>query len=142
MTLEDQLAKMRETMAKEIPAEIREVMHVQNEDLRNSGQLEKAIKPGDPLPPFEMPNYTGEMMSSEALLAEEMAYAEAEAEDDEKPKKRSRSRGRSRSKSKAETATNDDAVETRDIPGMDVVDLGDEEEGNGHIPSTEASSPS
>ncbi len=70
MTLEAQLAKMRETMAKEIPAEIRDVMHVQNEELRNSGQLEKAIKPGDPLPPFEMPNYSGETLSSEALLAE------------------------------------------------------------------------
>ncbi len=59
----------------------------------------------------------------EALLAEEMAYAQAQAaeEDEEKPKRR-RSR-RSRSKTKAETATSDDQVETKDIPGMDVVDL-------------------
>lgn len=69
MTLEAQLAKMRETMAREIPAEVREQMHVENEALRNSGMLEKAIKPGDPLPPFEMPNYTGETISSESLLA-------------------------------------------------------------------------
>ena len=69
MTLEDQLAKMRETMAREIPAEIREQMHVENETLRGSGLLEKAIKPGDPLPPFAMPKYTGETVSSEELLA-------------------------------------------------------------------------
>ncbi|MEQ8698633.1 MAG: peroxiredoxin-like family protein [Bauldia litoralis] len=70
MTLDEQLAKMRATMAKEIPAEIREQMHIENETLRASGMLERAIKPGDPLPPFEMPNYTGETISSEALLAE------------------------------------------------------------------------
>ncbi len=70
MTLDEQLAKMRDTMAKEIPAEIREQMHIENETLRGSGMLESAIKPGDPLPAFEMPNHTGETVSSEALLAE------------------------------------------------------------------------
>ena len=65
-----------------------------------------------------------------ALIAEELAEAEAEAaeEDGEKTKKRSRSRGRSRSKPKAEAAASDDAVETRAVPGMDVVDLDDGED--------------
>ncbi len=77
----------------------------------------------------------------EALLAEEMAYAQAQAaeEDEEKPKRR-RSR-RSRSKTKAETAASEDQVETKDIPGMDVVDL-TAEEGDDEAPGEdEATSP-
>ncbi len=74
----------------------------------------------------------------EALLAEERAYAEAQqAEDEERDKPRSRGRGRSRgrSKAKAEAAKSDDAttareVDSDDIPGMGVVDLGEEEPGN------------
>ncbi len=66
----------------------------------------------------------------EALLAEERAYAKSLEEDEEKPSKSRRSRGRSRSKPKAEDTRSDDAVETRDvtesIPGMDVVDLGED----------------
>ncbi len=78
----------------------------------------------------------------EALLAEEMAYAEAQAAEDEeeKPKRRSRSRSRSRSKAKAEATTNDDAVETRDIPGMDVVEPEGDDEAV-EIAEDEASSP-
>ncbi len=79
----------------------------------------------------------------EALLAEEMAYAEAQAaeEDEEKPKRRSRSRSRSRGKAQAETASsNEDAVETRDIAGMDVVDL-EEDEDAVDFADEEASSP-
>ena len=78
MTLEDQLAKMRETMAREIPAEIREQMHIENETLRGSGLLEKAIKPGDPLPPFAMPKYTGETVSSECWFASALIEKKAE----------------------------------------------------------------
>ncbi len=74
----------------------------------------------------------------EALLAEEMALAEADEDEEEKPKRRTRSR-RPRGKPKAEAAgTSGDAVDTRDIPGMDVVDLGDEE---AEVPDDEASSP-
>ncbi len=74
----------------------------------------------------------------EALLAEERAYAEAQqAEDEErdKPKSRGRGRSRGRSKAKAEAAKSDDAttareVDSDDIPGMGVVDLGEEEPGD------------
>ncbi|MDW4496381.1 ribonuclease E/G [Sulfitobacter sp. D35] len=66
----------------------------------------------------------------QALMEEERAYAEAQKEseeDEEKPKKRSRSRGRSKSKA-AETAS-EDATTTREISGMETVDLEDEDEG-------------
>ncbi|XDA99767.1 ribonuclease E/G [Sulfitobacter sp. LCG007] len=66
----------------------------------------------------------------QALMEEERAYAEAQKEsedDDEKPKKRGRSRSRSRSK--AAESTNGDATATREISGMETVDLDDEDEG-------------
>ena len=62
----------------------------------------------------------------EALMAEEKAYAEqlaAEAEEAEKPKKRTRSRRRTKA---SETAA--DAVSTQEVSGLDVIDLGDEDE--------------
>ncbi len=60
----------------------------------------------------------------QALLAEERAYAEAmEAEENG-----GRSRRRGKSQSRAEKVARDDAVATSDdIPGMAVVDLGDED---------------
>ena len=51
----------------------------------------------------------------EALLAEEMAYAEAEAAEDEKPKKRRRGRGRSKA---AEAAKTDETV-TAEVEAAD-----------------------
>jgi len=68
----------------------------------------------------------------EALIAEERAYAESLRDDDEgeeaAPKKR-RSRSRSRSKA-AETDTTDAVTtaepDTREIEGMETIDLGDE----------------
>ncbi|WP_166416339.1 Rne/Rng family ribonuclease [Cochlodiniinecator piscidefendens] len=57
----------------------------------------------------------------EALMEEERAYAESLKEEDEKPApKRRRTR---RSKPKAAEVKSDDAVETREIAGMDVVEL-------------------
>ena len=84
----------------------------------------------------------------EALLAEEAAYAQADAdeEDEDKPKRsRGRGRGRGRGRStRAEATKSDDAVETRDvdagIPGMDVVDLDDDDDAN-LVDGDEGSSP-
>ncbi|RMA40752.1 Rne/Rng family ribonuclease [Rhodophyticola porphyridii] len=68
----------------------------------------------------------------EALLAEEREYAEAMAatEDEPRPKRRSRSRRRKGTETKAESAAHDVVTrgETRAPSGMDVVDLGDEDE--------------
>ena len=80
----------------------------------------------------------------EALLAEERAYAAQEDEDeDEAPKKRrSRSRRKPRAE-KAETVKSDDAVATGevssdDIPGMGVVDLGEESDSDETFDSSDA----
>ncbi|SDW21700.1 Rne/Rng family ribonuclease [Allgaiera indica] len=61
----------------------------------------------------------------QALLEEERAYARQQDDDEEKKPARKR-RTRSRKPARAETANSDDAVETAEIEGMDVVDLGDE----------------
>ncbi|MBV0911753.1 Rne/Rng family ribonuclease [Anianabacter salinae] len=70
----------------------------------------------------------------EALMAEERAYAEAMQRDEDEAEKSPRRR-RTRGKPKAAQATSDDAVQTRDagstdIPGMDVVDLGEDADDN------------
>jgi ribonuclease E len=76
----------------------------------------------------------------EALLAEEEAYAMSQAEEDarEPTKSRGRSRSRSRGKSAAEAAAKDPVVtaeadDSAAIPGMDVVDVGDDEDANDPI---------
>lgn len=58
----------------------------------------------------------------QALLEEERAYARAQEEDEGREKSRRRARPAAKAK-KLESA---DAVETAEIPGMDVVDLGEE----------------
>ncbi len=63
----------------------------------------------------------------EALLAEEQAMAQEAEEESARPKVRRSSSRRGSSRGKAERARTDDAVETRDIAGMDIV----EPEGDG-----------
>ncbi|MEL6644692.1 MAG: Rne/Rng family ribonuclease [Pseudomonadota bacterium] len=62
----------------------------------------------------------------EALIAEEMAYAEAAAAAEDEADKPKRSRRRRKPKAKAEATNSDDAVETKEvdagISGMDVVE--------------------
>jgi ribonuclease E len=67
----------------------------------------------------------------QALMAEELAYAESQRsreEDEDKPK--SRSRGRGRGRSKAESVKSEDAVTSQatdtEITGMETIDLDDE----------------
>ncbi|MEO1153705.1 MAG: Rne/Rng family ribonuclease [Pseudomonadota bacterium] len=80
----------------------------------------------------------------EALLAEEMAYAEAAAAAEDEEDKPKRSRRRRKPKAKAEATQSDDAVETKEveggIPGMDVVEpegddapLADSDEGSSPV---------
>jgi len=69
MSLEDTLRGVREASAKRIPPDKAAVMHRATEDLRHSGIMERVIKPGDPLPPFALPNAYGEEVRSADLLA-------------------------------------------------------------------------
>ena len=69
MSLEESLAKIRAAAAERIPPEAREVIGRTNEELRNSGLLDSAIKVGDTLPPFALKNADGKTVKSEDILA-------------------------------------------------------------------------
>lgn len=68
MSLEQQLAGIREGMAKRVPADTAAVMAEAARELRESGIMDGVIKAGDPLPAFELQNSSGEMVSSRGLL--------------------------------------------------------------------------
>ena len=69
MALEDTLRGMREASAKRIPADKAAIMHRATEELRSSGIMDRVIKTGEPLPPFALPNASGQKVRSAELLA-------------------------------------------------------------------------
>ena len=70
MSLEDQLAKLREGSAKRIPEDTRAIMGRATQELRESGIMDGVIKVGDTLPPFALQNTDGAEISSAGLLAQ------------------------------------------------------------------------
>lgn len=70
MTLEAQLAELREASAKRIPPEKRAIMKQATLDQRESGILDHTIKVGDTLPDFSLVNANGVEIHSENLLSE------------------------------------------------------------------------
>lgn len=70
MTLEAQLAEMRDASAKRIPPEKRAIMKQATIDQRNSGILDKTIKVGDSLPDFSLNNANGVEVHSGDLLSQ------------------------------------------------------------------------
>jgi hypothetical protein len=69
MALEDTLRAIREGAAKRIPADRAAIMHHATEALRRSGVMDRAIKIGDALPPFALPNADRQEVRSADLLA-------------------------------------------------------------------------
>ena len=70
MSLDEQLAKLREASAKRHPPERRAVMHGAVEALRKSGTLDRVRKAGEPLPPFSLRNAQDVEIHSSELLAQ------------------------------------------------------------------------
>ena len=70
MSLEEQLAKIREAGAKRVPEEKRAVMARATQELRESGIMDGVIKVGDTLPPFALPNANGVEVTSDSLLSQ------------------------------------------------------------------------
>lgn len=70
MSLEEQLAKIREAGAARMPEEVRATMGKATQDLRESGIMDNVIKVGDTLPAFSLKNTDGVDVSSAALLKE------------------------------------------------------------------------
>jgi hypothetical protein len=69
MTLADTLSGIRDASAKRIPADKAAVMHRATEELHASGLMDSVIKAGDLLPPFVLPNASGQEVRSADLLA-------------------------------------------------------------------------
>lgn len=68
MSLAKKLDDIRAAGDKNIPAPMLAQMHKATEELQNSGILESMVKPGDPLPVFELPNHTDTVIRSAELL--------------------------------------------------------------------------
>ena len=68
MSLAESMAAIREMAKERVPEEDRKLMARATEELRKSGQVEKALQRGDTLPPFSFENVEGEQLSSANLL--------------------------------------------------------------------------
>ena len=69
MSLEEKLAAVREASAKRIPPDRLAIMHDATERLRNSGILDRVIKPGAQAPDFTVGDQDGDPVSLSAKLA-------------------------------------------------------------------------
>jgi hypothetical protein len=70
MSLEEQLAKLREASVKRHPPERRAIMHGAVDALWKSGAMDRIRKPGEPLPPFSLRNAQDVEIHSGELLAQ------------------------------------------------------------------------
>ena len=69
MSLEESLAKLRQ-LSKERYGEERNKMVAAMQEQKESGIVERAIKAGDKLPAFALPNTKGEIVTSDDLLSQ------------------------------------------------------------------------
>ncbi len=68
MSLQNTLNQMKAEFEAKAPSEALEVMHRATDDLRNSAIMETFLKKGDQAPEFSLPDQTGTLVSSSALL--------------------------------------------------------------------------
>ena len=68
-TLREELAERKRLMELYVPSETRAVNERATEELRNSGLIERALKPGDRAPAFTLSHQDGKPVSSAELLA-------------------------------------------------------------------------
>ncbi len=68
MTLAEKLRQVSDSSKEKIPEEARKKMKQATEELKSSDAADKALRKGDPLPPFVLPNMEGQTVSSTELL--------------------------------------------------------------------------
>ena len=68
MSLEQQLAAIREGAAKRIPADSLAIMHRATAQLQQSGLATRALGVGDQMPGFALPDHNGSEVRSSDLL--------------------------------------------------------------------------
>lgn len=69
MSLFEQIQELQREFMKQVPEEVAKVMQGATEKLVQSGIEQRCLKVGEKISPFTLPNATGEMISSETLLA-------------------------------------------------------------------------
>jgi hypothetical protein len=68
VSLEEKLAAVRDSAAKRIPADRLAIMHNATEELRQSGVLDRVIKPGAQAPDFTLNDQNGALVTLSAML--------------------------------------------------------------------------
>jgi hypothetical protein len=69
MSLNDEIAAMRDRYEEALPQEALGVIRADNERLAKSGIADRGLKVGDKAPPFSLPNARGATVRSVDLLA-------------------------------------------------------------------------
>ena len=67
-SLRDQLADLASKMSAQIPRSVQQTMREADEQLADSPLLKSSLKVGDEAPSFQLPNATGQIVSSADLL--------------------------------------------------------------------------
>jgi hypothetical protein len=70
MALKDKLAEVKSGFKKNADSESQEIMGRAEEQLRQSGILDRALKRGAKIPDFVLPTPQGEKVTSDELLAQ------------------------------------------------------------------------
>ena len=68
MSLKEKMEILKANTVKQAPAEALEVMRRAIETLKNSGIMDRVLKTGDKIPPFELKNAEGIMVNSADIL--------------------------------------------------------------------------
>lgn len=69
MSLQEKLDQVKKQFTAEAPAEAVSLIEQSTEDLIQSNIMDQVLGPGDPMPPFTLPDSNGQMISSTELLA-------------------------------------------------------------------------
>ena len=69
MTMTEQLTAMQDQVSAKLPADVLEIVHRAIQVLENSGLADRSKGVGDAAPAFELPNASGQLVSSAKLLA-------------------------------------------------------------------------
>ena len=68
MSLAEKLKKISEESGGKMPDDVKHKMARATQELKDSGQAERALGVGDKMPAFALPNTNGEMITSADLL--------------------------------------------------------------------------
>jgi hypothetical protein len=68
MSLKEKLHEISQQSGGKIPADVQDKMRRATQELKDSGQAERALKVGDKMPAFSLPDTNGNIVNSADLL--------------------------------------------------------------------------